>query len=126
MRWGPGSIAVVLALIVGASLALYEALRSGSTALYFAGGLLLFIDAVIVAVKLSERIVPAKKHDERLEGTRGVVMLAIEPPRPGVVKVGSELWSAMADKPIAQGAEVIVVRRSGLYLYVRQAEEREQ
>lgn len=59
---------------------------------------------------------------DELVGKRGVVVEAIEPDRMGIVKVGSETWSAKSPEPLAPGASVIVVARSATVLEVYQSE----
>ncbi|MBO9608086.1 MAG: NfeD family protein [Paenibacillaceae bacterium] len=59
---------------------------------------------------------------DELVGKHGVVVEAIGPDRMGIVKVGSETWSAKSPEPLASGANVIVVSRSSTVLEVYQSE----
>jgi len=45
----------------------------------------------------------------------------VTPSRPGVVRVGGELWSATSNEVIEEGERVIVVARDGIYLRVSRA-----
>jgi membrane protein implicated in regulation of membrane protease activity len=53
-------------------------------------------------------------------GAFAEVVGAIEPGRPGQVKIQGELWRAAATEPIAAGARVVVTHVDGLTLTVRQ------
>ena len=117
LRWGPGSIAIVVALAAGAAAALAEAYRLSDELLYFVGGVLAVVDAIIVAVKGLETITPVKVAEERLEGSVGVAVTDVGP-KGGVVRVGGQLWSAVSDSPIPAGARVKVLGRDGLWLVV--------
>lgn len=117
LRWGPGSIAIVVVLAIGAAASLAEACRSSDELLYFVGGVLAVVDAIIVAVKGLETITPAKVVEERLEGSVGVAVTDVGP-KGGVVRVGGQLWSAVSDSPIPAGARVKVLGRDGLWLVV--------
>ncbi|MCC2685265.1 MAG: hypothetical protein K0R75_2164 [Paenibacillaceae bacterium] len=55
---------------------------------------------------------------DELVGKRGEVMEAITPETMGIVKVGTESWSATGDEPIAKGESVKVVRRSSTVVHV--------
>ncbi|MBB6674768.1 NfeD family protein [Cohnella nanjingensis] len=49
---------------------------------------------------------------ENLVGMQGVVVEAIDPGKPGIVRIGNETWSASAAEPIGAG-ETVVVRKRG-------------
>jgi membrane protein implicated in regulation of membrane protease activity len=55
---------------------------------------------------------------DQLVGKRGEVMEAITPEMMGIVKIGTESWSATGDEPIARGEAVKVVRRSSTVVHV--------
>jgi membrane protein implicated in regulation of membrane protease activity len=55
---------------------------------------------------------------DQLVGKRGEVMEAITPEAMGIVKVGTESWSATGDEPIAKGEAVKIVRRSSTVVHV--------
>jgi membrane protein implicated in regulation of membrane protease activity len=57
---------------------------------------------------------------EDLVGKPGEVVEAIEFGSMGIVKIGTETWSATADQPIAAGEKVIVERRGTTIVHVRQ------
>ena len=126
LRWGPGSIATVVIVAVVAVLMILEGAASGDMVLEASGWILVVIDAIIVVVKGLERISPTRRQEDHLIGARGLVVMPITPSRPGVVRVGNELWSATSDEEIPSGAEVTVVAREGLYLRVRRADSRQQ
>lgn len=49
----------------------------------------------------------------------GIVTDAIIPPADGRVKYGGSFWRATADKPIAEGAVVLIVEKKDLIIKVR-------
>lgn len=49
--------------------------------------------------------------------------MAIRPPKPGVVKVDNELWSAVGDLEISEGTRVVIVETQGLYVKVKPISE---
>lgn len=55
---------------------------------------------------------------DELVGMTGTVVEDISADAPGVVKVGSEVWSAEADEPIGKGETVVVVNRGSAMLQV--------
>lgn len=57
---------------------------------------------------------------DELVGKQGVVVEPIEEGKPGVVKVGSETWSAVSvmNEPLAQGDIVVVIERGSAMLRV--------
>ncbi len=56
---------------------------------------------------------------EDLVGKTGEVVEAIEFGSMGIVRIGTETWSATADIPIATGEHVIVERRGTTIVHVR-------
>jgi len=56
---------------------------------------------------------------EDLVGKPGEVLEAIEFGSMGIVRIGTETWSATADVPIAVGQRVIVERRGTTIVHVR-------
>lgn len=56
---------------------------------------------------------------EDLVGRSGEVVEAIEFGSMGIVRIGTETWSATADVPIAVGEKVIVERRGTTIVHVR-------
>ncbi|MDQ6421147.1 NfeD family protein [Paenibacillus sp. LHD-117] len=59
-----------------------------------------------------------KDSPDDLIGMRGTVVEEIGIDHPGIVKVGSETWSANADETIGKGETVIVVNRGSAFLHV--------
>lgn len=55
---------------------------------------------------------------DALVGKQGVVLERIREGQPGIVKVGNETWSAMADEELAPGDDVAVVSRGSAMLKV--------
>lgn len=53
-----------------------------------------------------------------LVGKEGVVVEAIAPGKPGIVKIGNESWSATAAQPIEAGQYVTVIHRGTTMLEV--------
>ncbi|CAM3634067.1 NfeD family protein [Cohnella lubricantis] len=73
---------------------------------------------------LSRRLRSSKAKDfkdaiEDLVGKQGVVTVAIEPGKPGIVKVGSETWTAYAEEELAEGKTVTIVSRGTTQVEVR-------
>ena len=58
---------------------------------------------------------------QRLIGARGIVRQSLSPV--GTVQVKSELWSAVADEPLAAGEHVVVTAIEGLKLRVARAKQ---
>ncbi|SDD72270.1 Membrane protein implicated in regulation of membrane protease activity [Paenibacillus sp. UNCCL117] len=58
---------------------------------------------------------------DELVGKTGVVLEPIEPGAQGLVRVGSEMWSARAEERIAEGETVTVQARSSTHLFVQKA-----
>ncbi|RUS45387.1 NfeD family protein [Cohnella sp. AR92] len=48
---------------------------------------------------------------DHLVGKQGIVVEAIEEGKPGIVKVGSEMWSAVSDETLDRNDTVIIIRR---------------
>lgn len=59
---------------------------------------------------------------EELVGKQGIVVESIQDGKPGIVKVGSETWSAVSDDELAAGDAVVVVGRGSALLQVRKWE----
>jgi membrane protein implicated in regulation of membrane protease activity len=56
---------------------------------------------------------------DELIGKQGTVVESIQEGKPGIVKVGSETWSAVSDEQLAKGDAVIVVERGSALLKVK-------
>jgi membrane protein implicated in regulation of membrane protease activity len=56
---------------------------------------------------------------EELVGKEGIVIEAIAPGKPGIVRVGSETWSALAEEPLEAGQTVIILHRGTTMLEVQ-------
>ncbi|MGC8585152.1 MAG: NfeD family protein [Thermoplasmata archaeon] len=118
-RWGPGSILVIMILVLLDLLFLllyFEYQYRTFLALFI---IVLLSAIIIIIVKGAENITIVDKHDSDLINDEGVVMMRIEPGKPGVVKIKNEEWSAMSDEIIEENERIIVLRREGLYLFVR-------
>ncbi|MHA6483056.1 NfeD family protein [Paenibacillus sp. strain BS8-2] len=55
---------------------------------------------------------------DELVGMQGTVLEDIRPDAPGIVKVGSETWSATSEESIIKGESIIVVSRGSAFLQV--------
>lgn len=62
---------------------------------------------------------------DEMVGLQGTVVEDIHPDAPGIVKVGSETWSAKSEEQISKGETVIVVHRGSAFLQVNKWEVRE-
>lgn len=56
---------------------------------------------------------------EDLVGKQAVVTVPIEPGKPGIVKIGSETWTAVAEQSLAEGETVTIVGRGTTQVEVR-------
>jgi membrane-bound serine protease (ClpP class) len=76
--------------------------------------------AVAVSAALRTYRMPVFSNPQtRLVGARGIVKEPLSPI--GSVQVKSELWSAVADEPVAAGEHVVVTKIEGLKLRVARA-----
>jgi membrane-bound serine protease (ClpP class) len=73
-----------------------------------------FVVAVRAALRTFRQ--PVFSSSQRLIGAHGVVKQTLAPV--GTVQVKSELWSAMADEPVAAGEHIVVTKIEGLRLRV--------
>lgn len=55
---------------------------------------------------------------DEMVGMQGVVVEPIEEGKPGIVKVGNETWSAVANEPLARGDDIVVLERGSALLQV--------
>ncbi|MDG6939665.1 MAG: NfeD family protein [Nitrososphaerota archaeon] len=123
-RWGAGGLLIVSVLTALAAAFLLEWVDY-----HFLPGLglsLLFFlaDGAIVLVKLSEELHPMRYVDEEVVGKRGIIIKRIEGEmEAGVVRVGTQSWSAKSPTPIEEGGAVVVLRREGPYVWVAPASE---
>ncbi|MFP3080336.1 MAG: NfeD family protein [Acidilobus sp.] len=118
LRWGVGSTTLVIALAAVSAYLLVAGALNNDVIELFSGAVLAIVDVIIIAVKALENVTPMRPPSETLVGRRGRVVIAIRPPRSGVVRVGNELWSAVSNVEIGEGAEVLIVGREGLYVRV--------
>ena len=82
------------------------------------GGILSFyLYKVKQVLKRRERFIDPRK----LVGRKGVVKTEVKPGKPGVVLVGSELWTAISIQTIKEGEEVKIVGVEGLTLKVERS-----
>ncbi len=65
---------------------------------------------------------PATTVADSLVGRTGKVTVATEAgSMKGKVRIGGDLWSAVSDEPIEEGADVIVDSSEGVHVHVRRA-----
>lgn len=74
-----------------------------------------FVFAVSAAVK-AHKLPAVSNLQNRLVGANGIVKESVSPV--GTVQVKSELWTAVADEPLAAGEHVVVKKIEGLRLRV--------
>lgn len=60
---------------------------------------------------------------DTLVGQEGDVVQDIDAGSLGIVKVGSETWSAKADEPIAKGERVVILNRTSTLVEVKRVKE---
>lgn len=58
---------------------------------------------------------------DELVGKQGVVTVAVAPGSPGIVKVGSETWTANSEEELAEGETVTIVGRGTTQVEVRKS-----
>ena len=58
---------------------------------------------------------------QNIVGKRGIVQESISPDKMGQVRVGSDVWSAIAHEPIDDGENVVITERSSTILTVQKA-----
>ena len=94
-------------------------------------GVFLGLSAVLVVSSrlIARRITkpePEPVGSMRLDGVEGTVIQAIEPDRPGRIRVIGEEWRAMAERRIESGARVKVLKVEGTHVVVEPSDERSQ
>ncbi|MDR1404261.1 MAG: NfeD family protein [Candidatus Methanoplasma sp.] len=143
----PGTIAIIL-MIIGLILLTIEALTPGVFAVipgavlviiglmgYFIDGFFdtWYLPATAVAVTLAVTSVTIKGYRflakpepptttviSSLIGRNGTVTSGVEPGNlKGKVKIGSDIWSATSDTPIAVGTKVVVYDAEGVHIKVK-------
>jgi membrane-bound serine protease (ClpP class) len=77
---------------------------------------LLYYQYVLMPLFTRMRQQTPVSQDETLIGARGRVVKALNPT--GTVNVHGEMWTAISDRPLQPGDEVIVVERDGLQVTV--------
>lgn len=77
---------------------------------------LLYYHYALIPIFTRIRQQKAVGQDEMLIGARGRVIKALDPT--GTINVRGELWTAVSDRPLQPGDEVIVVEREGLQVTV--------
>ena len=112
-------------LLTGAGLALQVA---GSLLMFPAGGISPLIVGLSVALALlywrfallpvlaRVRKAPPPGAMDSFHGETGRVVRALDPV--GTLQLRGELWSAISDRPVAAGEQVVVIGREGLNLRV--------
>lgn len=118
VRWGVGGTIIVIGGAVTASALLALWFRYHAPPALLLSLLTYAVVAVVAFVKITEEIQPTRHIDENVVGRVGVVVSEPTPSKPGVVKIGSQLWSAKATCELKTGDKVVVRSREGLYLIV--------
>jgi membrane protein implicated in regulation of membrane protease activity len=118
VRWGVGGTIIVIGGTVTASVLLALWFRYHTLPALLLSALTYAVVAVVAFVKITEEIQPTRHIDESVVGKVGVVVSEPTPSKPGVVKIGSQLWSAKAYCELKTGDKVVVRSREGLYLVV--------
>ena len=70
-------------------------------------------------VFMGEKDAASRGLSDDFAGRAGTVVEAIVPPKEGRVLVGDAEWTAVADAPLAAGADVVVVSQKNLTLKVK-------
>jgi membrane protein implicated in regulation of membrane protease activity len=70
---------------------------------------------------LAKPTLPTTTTIDKLVGKEGIVTSKIIPNTlKGKVRIGSEIWSATADKEIEEGKKVVVIKGEGVHLIVKE------
>ncbi|WP_292319531.1 NfeD family protein [Caldisphaera sp.] len=120
IRWGFGSILLVILLIIFSAIFIYIYHKYNSNLSLFVAILFLIVVIIIVFVKSSEIILPMNPTTTPIIGKTGIVIKKIEAGKPGVVKIDNQLWSAYSDTSIKENTEVIVTEVNGIYVKVKE------
>jgi len=120
IRWGIGSILLVVLLIVFSAIFIYLYQKYNSNLSLFVSILLLIMVAIIIFVKSQEIILPMNPTTKPIIGKTGIVIKEIVPGKPGVVKINNQLWSAYSDSTLKVNTEVIVTEVNGIYVKVKE------
>ncbi|MEM0321595.1 MAG: NfeD family protein [Thermoprotei archaeon] len=121
VRWGVGGTIIEIGGIITASALLWVWFRYHALPALILSALTYGVVAIVAFVKITEEIEPTRVINQETIGKEGVVVSAVTPSRPGVVRVGSQLWSAKASCELVAGDRVVVKSREGLYLVVEKA-----
>lgn len=122
-RWGVGGSVIVVLLSALTAVTFYKYLSSNAPIYAFLGSLSGIAVALIVFVKLNEEIEPTRAFDEGVVGKAALVVEKITPERPGVIRLGSQTWSAKSKETIEAGSQVVIVEREGIYVFVKNTSE---
>lgn len=102
--------------------AFLDGLAHGSIPLQILGVFCLGGGITVFFVKVAEEI-KVVTVNWSIVGEVGEVVEEVGQKKGGVVRVRSELWSAMSETPIPPGAKVRVVRKDGLLAWVEKLGE---
>jgi membrane protein implicated in regulation of membrane protease activity len=93
----------------------------------------LFIAVAVVLLPLTRSLAkritkesPQKSNVDALLGRTALVTKAIDPDRGGQVKIGGEIWRALAQQEIAVGEKVTVIEVSGVHVKVEKMTTKEE
>ncbi len=124
IRWGGGQTIVVVIASCFAALLAYQGFRTGHDSLLIASAAVTFGVAAVAFVTAVEQVKLDPLAQKGLLGSHGTVVNPPSPGRAGVIRVGSELWSAYSELPLVSGQVVVVIKIEGAYVWVRPVSEK--
>jgi membrane-bound ClpP family serine protease len=124
-RWGPGPIIALAISIIFGALGVTEWLQTHSVIAIFGGSAAFLFGGIVLVVKIFEEMRVGWTREIDVVGMNGKVVAAIGVSAAGVVRVGSENWSAWSKTPLLHGESIVVLRREGNHLWVERSRARE-
>jgi membrane-bound ClpP family serine protease len=116
-RWGPGGIELVAGFLIVGLFVFVDGIVAGRAGPQILGTIFLIGGIALFFAKITEEIRPSAVKWE-LTGEPGEVVMEVGKYTKGIVRVRSELWSAISESPIAEGSKVRVTKVEGLQVWV--------
>lgn len=108
--------------IGAAAAALVDVLFPGAFLLEVVVGCAVALVLTLFTKPLTRRLHSSREFKDAVDelvGKQGVLLEGIGVNIPGIVKIGNETWSAIADEPIFKGDKVVVISRGSAVLKCR-------